>query len=527
MKHPGRFILNGLLLSLVSLILRAVGVFFNAFITNRVGAEGMGLYQLVLSVYSPALTLATAGVNLATSRLIAEEMEKVGHGCTRALLRRVIVYTLTASTAVALLLYAASDYISIAWLNTDRAAPLLSTLAAGIPFIALSSALNGYFTAVRRVSRTAFVQLFEQLFRIVLLAFLFSSLPLTTGIPCLFAVVFSSVATDALSFLITALLCRLDLKRIARGSKKKRPDQYRRILHITLPVSLSSFLRSGLTALEHLLIPLGLKKSGQSYQTALASYGKLSGMALPILFFPASFLYSFTGLLIPEFAAAKERGNDKEIALFASRVVRTVLIFSVGSAGLLFGFADALAVGIYNDAEVGLYIRLLSFLLPIMYLDTAVDSVLKGLGEQVFTMKVNIVDAVISVVAVWFLVPRFALNGYIAVLYISEGCNLALSFHRLCQKAGIKGRLLLTVFPPLLAVAASLSFIYLLLQCLPIPSLSLPLTAILMALGAVIYLLLLLGMGVVPPRLLLRMVKAVAERLPASVKPQKDIKQAR
>ena len=62
MNGMKRFLYSGALMTLSALVIRAVAVSFNVFIAEKVGAEGMGLFQLVMSVYSPALTLATAGV---------------------------------------------------------------------------------------------------------------------------------------------------------------------------------------------------------------------------------------------------------------------------------------------------------------------------------------------------------------------------------------------------------------------------------------------------------------------------------
>ena len=90
-----------------------------------------------------------------------------------------------------------------------------------------------------------------------------------------------------------------------------------------------------------------------------------------------------------------------------------------------------------------------------MYLDTAVDSARKGIGEQVYTMKVNIADAFISVIAVWLLVPLLGLDGYIAVIFISEIFNFALSIRRLSSVTGMRVGLIRTALFPLISSALS------------------------------------------------------------------------
>ncbi len=507
MKNAGRFLRNGLMLSAVSLLLRTIGVSFHTFLTSRMGAAGTGLYQLILSVYSPALTLATAGVNLAVSRLVAEELGKGTNGVVRAVLRRCLIYAATVSGVVGSLLFFLSDIAANAWLNAPDAAPLLRLLAIGLPVIALSSAMNGYFTAVRRVSRTAFAQLLEQGIKIALTIYLFSLTANGNTFSCLLAVIGASVFSDCLSCLITAGLCRHDITRLPRPATTAHTGILSRILTITLPVSFSSFLRSGLVALEHILIPKGLKKSGASYEAAMASYGTLSGMAMPILMFPASFLYAFTGLLIPELAEAKEKHHTREIIIIAERVVSTVLIYGIGAAGILLGFSRELGIAIYHSAEASYYIRVMAPLIPIMYLDTAVDSILKGLGEQVYTMKINIIDAFVSVIAVWFLVPRMGLNGYLVVIFISELINFSFSFTRMVMVTGTKGVLFRRMPLPLLAVCGAVTGVKLLSHGSIFPTAPVWAATVGIALAAVLYVSLLLLFGVIPPRMLLATVR--------------------
>lgn len=507
LKRAGRFVLNGLLLSAVSLLLRTVGVSFNAFLTAKMGAAGTGLYQLVMSVYSPALTLATAGVNLAVSRLVAEELGKETGGLMRAVLRRCLAYAVTVSSLVGGVLFLLSETAAVSWLSAPDAAPLLRVLAMGLPVIALSSAMNGYFTAVRRVSRSAFAQVFEQVVRIGLTALLLARLWDGGTASCLLAIVAASVGADLSSCLLVALLCRRDVAGLPRCSSGNEDGILSRILAITLPVSLSSFLRSGLVAIEHLLIPRGLRKSGVSYEAAMASYGTLTGMAMPIIFFPASFLYSFAGLLIPELAEAKENRRTGEIAATAERVVNTVLIYGVGAAGLLLGFSRELGLAIYQSKEAALYIRVMAPLIPIMYLDTAVDSILKGLGQQVYTMKVNIIDAFVSVLAVWTLVPRLGLNGYIAVIFLSELINFSFSFTRMVTVTGAKGIFFRRIPLPVLAVVGAVSGVRLLSHLLPLPASPAMALALGMSLAAMAYAVLLLVLGVIPPRRILCLVR--------------------
>lgn len=129
-------IYNSLLLSLAAIIMRAVGVSFSVWISNRVGAEVMGLYSLCIGVWGFALTLATSGVNLATTRTVAEALrngEESGGGTARAALRRALAYAVFFGCLAALLLIFSAEFIGVHILSDARTVRPLRLLGISLP----------------------------------------------------------------------------------------------------------------------------------------------------------------------------------------------------------------------------------------------------------------------------------------------------------------------------------------------------------------------------------------------------------
>ncbi|MBQ3141128.1 MAG: oligosaccharide flippase family protein, partial [Clostridia bacterium] len=166
MKRTERFLLNGTILSASSVLMRSIGVFFSVFISNRIGADGVGLYTLIMSVYSFAVTLATSGVNTASTRLVAEELAKGPAGNSRKAMRACLLYALGFGTLTLALLFFGAELIGTRLLDDVRTVRSLQALSLSMPAIAVSSALSGYFLAVRRVLKSASSQLLEQLLKI-------------------------------------------------------------------------------------------------------------------------------------------------------------------------------------------------------------------------------------------------------------------------------------------------------------------------------------------------------------------------
>ena len=157
-------------------------------------------------------------------------------------------------------------------------------------------------------------------------------------------------------------------------------------------------------------------------------------MVLPVVLFPYALIHSFTGLLVPEVSGGIAAGEKKHIEYIASRVWRLTVIFGLCGVGVLAVCSKEFGEVLYSNSEAGRFIYILAPLMPLMYLDTVTDSLLKGMGEQVYTMNVNIADASLSVILVRLLVPRFGILGYVAVLYIAELINFAFSAARLLKQ---------------------------------------------------------------------------------------------
>ena len=458
MRRGRRFFRNALALSITAIVMRCVSVSFNVYLSDKLGADGIGLYTLVMSVYGFGVTLATSGIHLAATRMVAEALgdSSAGAGAVRAAMRQCLGYSVCFGTGAAALLLIFAPYISAHWLQDARTLPALRLLALSLPPIALSSALGGYFSGVRRVHKTAAVQLAEQGLRVTVTIFALQVfLPRGLMYACI-GVVLGGMLAEFFSCFLLFLAFLRDRKRAFPATAAPPVSPLRRKLFgIALPVAVSAYARSLLVTVEHLLIPICLRKSGATRDASLAAYGTLHSMVLPILLFPSALLGSISGLLIPEMAEYRAKGEEAEIRRVASKVIRLALIFSIGTAGVMSCHAYSLGTVIYASTDAADYIRLLAPLVPVMYLDNTIDAMLKGLGEQVYSMNVNILDAALSVGLVLLLLPREGIGGYLVVLYICETFNAVCSIHRLLGITALNVDVIGWIGQPLLAIVGA------------------------------------------------------------------------
>ena len=460
------FVYNAFILIAVSLIMRTVGIYFNVYISNKVGAEAMGVHSLICGVYNFGITLATSGINLAVTRLISEAQGKNRPDLRKKIMRTCLVYSLGFGLLAAFILFSMSEFISYRWLDDARCIIPLRILALSLPCIACTSALNGYFTAIRHVIKNAFTVFFEQAVRISLTVVLLTSVfPSEIKYACI-SLALGSLAAELCSLAIMSSLYIFSKKtKSFTTTNSATPPITSSLLSIALPVAFSSYVRSGLLTLEHALIPTGLKKYGMDTATSLSLYGTLQSMALPVVLFPAVFITSFAGLLIPEISESRAANDYIKVQNIQRKTLRLTLLFAIGVSGIMLCFSKELGTALYpNISEAGRFIALLSPLIPIMYLDSMTDVMLKGMGQQFYSMLVNIADAFLSVILVGILLPRYGIYSYIAIIYICEFMNAALSVSRLLYIGKIKLNIFGWILKPIAAISGAISIVRLIFK---------------------------------------------------------------
>lgn len=427
-----RLLRNTALLSGSTLLMSLIGMAFQAWLAGRIGAAGIGLYQLVCSVTALAATFAISGIRFASTRLVAEELGADGGEGVRAAMRRCLGYAGLFGTAAGLILWFCAAPIGVGWIGDERTVLSLRLSAFSMPCISLCASVSGYFTACGRLVRPTLIHLAEQLIGIVFVAWFLRRAPAENVEACCAAVVSGRMLADLASLLMMALACREDLQRYfpLRAAGRRQTG---RLLQIALPLASSAYARSGLSTAQHLLIPRGLRASGESAEQALAGYGTVHGMALPLLLFPSCILASAAELIVPELTQEQVRRQDGRIRAAVCGFLGLSLLFSCAVAAILYLSAPALGRLIFHSAEAGRYIRLLAPLVPVMYTDMSVDGCLKGLGQQVWSMGINIVDSLTGLALVWLLLPRWGLEGYLFVLFATETLNFVLSSLRLLR----------------------------------------------------------------------------------------------
>lgn len=436
-KKSKLFFINGTILTGTALLMRFAGLVFNIYISNQIGSEAVGVFSLVMAVYMFFITVATSGLNIAVTVIVSEKFAVNKDKIAIKAIRTCIFFSLLLGVVAGGLILLFSGFITDKCLHNMVSSRPLFYIAIGLPFIAMSSCINSYFTSVRKAYKNAVTQMFEFAVKMIVTVILLK-INISKGVEYIcIALIMADVISEICSFTLIFILYIIDIK-LKKLSNVRSFGQRINILKIAFPVALTSYIRSGLSTLKQLIIPTQLEKSGLSCNNALSKYGIINGMVMPVVTFPTVLINSYSSLLIPEFSTYVAQKNYKAINYISNKIFKFTCAFSVCVCSIFLFFSSELGLAIYNNLETGYYFKILAPLIFFMYMDNIIDSILKGMNKQFGVMCCNILDLSVTTCFIYFLLPIMGINGYIVSIFISELLNFSVSLLQMIKYAKIK-----------------------------------------------------------------------------------------
>lgn len=441
--------LGAVILTAFSFLSKFLGMWFRLYLTSRIGSEGIGLYQVIMSVYTLFATFATAGFSVCVSRLAAERMDG---GVSTVQSRNALLKCMTLSTLVAVfslvVLFFASKFIASNILSDVRAVKPIRILAFCMVFIAPCACLKGYFLAEGKAWKNATAMIFEQIVKISVSVLLFTYVladATDSGSLCL-GIVWGTTVGEAASFFYCLIVYLLGKRE--KGDHHSNSLTYRSIISLIIPLAFGSYVTTLLHTGESVLIPRCFELFGGNRAESLAAFGVIRGMTIPLLFFPFAFISSFVSLLVPRVTKYRSDGDFKTLAWTVEKAIRLTWIFSITISCIFLIFAKEIALLFYHSEECVTSLRVLSIINPMMYIETISGGILNGIGEQNFTLRCNLYNSILRITAITTLIPRFGVEGYLLILVISNVFTFILCYTRLLKKTSAKISVFRVIFLP-------------------------------------------------------------------------------
>ena len=417
-----------LILTIAGFITRFLGFFYRIFLSNAMGAELLGIYQLIFPVYAICFTIYATGIQTSISRMVAAELGRQNPKNINKILRIGLLISVSLAFILSLLVYKYADFIAIRFLMEDRSITSLKILAVVFPFCGVTACINGYYYGLKKAGVPATTQLLEQVIRVIVVYLIAIYAGGGEAKVTLQLAVFGLVIGEVASSIYN--LCSMWVSRSPSEMLLYGPDPeaktdsrsqiIRNMMSLSVPLTLNRLLLSILHSVEAVLIPAMLRRFGLSIEEALATFGILIGMSIPFIMFPTALTNALAVLILPTISEAQATQNDHLIGKTTAIAIKYSIIIGIISTGLFIIFGKDLGITVFHNEQAGSYLVILAWLCPFIYLTTTLSSVINGLGKAHVTFINSIISSVGKIVLVALLIPAYGIKGYLIALLIGQ-----------------------------------------------------------------------------------------------------------
>ena len=441
---------GALLLTATGLFSQVVGFVYRMLLSRLIGAETMGLYQLVMPVYSVLMSATAVGLTVAVSTLSARYHALGDDGTVKNVLRRALGGFFLLAAPLGIAVAALSDPISVYLLGDARTRLGVVLLAPCVLLTGVENLHKHCFYGIGRVRPPAAVETAEQIIRaVVVLGLLIALLPRsaeeTVGI-----IVLGLVLCEVFSACTLTLLFQRYWRHSPPAPARDEVSRGR-LFAIAVPVGATSLLGTLLNCANSVLIPAKLVEGGMLLSDAMSEFGVLCGMTLPLLGLPTGFIGALCLVMVPDLSRRTAQGDRRAAGGFLDRVMSVTSLLMAPAMALLTVIGPTVGRAMFRDIRVGELILPLAAGTLLGCWQSVLSGALNGLGLQGKGARNAILSDAVQLAFTFFAVPRWGLAGfaagYVASGLVGAGLNLA----SVLRAASLRPRLFQWLVRPVLA----------------------------------------------------------------------------
>ena len=439
------FFRNSALLTISNSATGVLKFVFSIILSRELGAEGMGLFALIMPIYDLFSCLVCGGLVTAMSKysssFYARKDIKNLHRSVKVTIIFDIIWTLIIVIGVAL----NSQYISTDIIKDSRSLSSLLLICVALLFVALSSIIKGYFYGISDVNTPAFIDIFEKIIRIAVTYGIIKYLPFREIEHTVTAVYGALAAGEFASFILLYIFYKIRKAKDFANEFNYYPTEGSaqllfNILIMSVPLCINGFLTTALSAVSTLILPRRLLIAGFDHSTALGMIGKFSGMALSIIFFPLVVVASMSIVLIPDISESLEKRDFFTLEKRIQQVLRISLLIGVVTMIICFSVPDSLGKLFFDRDDLGTYIKFAALAAPFTYVAATTFSILNGLGKQGVLLRNSIIVAIIELILLFVLtsIPSINILGYGLSLMVTSLISLIMNLYEIRKKCYVE-----------------------------------------------------------------------------------------
>lgn len=437
-----KFYKNSAILTLSNLITGFIGFAFSIVLSKKLGAEGLGLYGLIMPVYSLLICLTADGLITAVSKICAVYNVKRDYRNLHRTIKVAACFMGLWSITVAFLVFINASSISSFFIKDTRAADALRIICPALVFIPMSAIFKGFFYGFEKFTIPAGIDILEKCIRITILLATLAILELNDVKNTVTVAYFALAIGEAISLLMLFTAFKFFSGRLVPiKTKVKNPLQLLAdILVISCPLCLNGFLSSILATASTLILPRRLISTGMSYDTALELIGKFLGMSMATVNLPFIIVGSMMTVLIPDMSLSLSKKDLWSTEKRISQVLRISYLVGLGVLVVSFCMPEKLGQLFYSRNDLGGMIKFAGICIFISYVSSATFGILNGLGKQNVNLKNSLIVSFESLVLVFILtgIPSLNIYGYGISIILTSVTGLVLNLYEISKSCEIR-----------------------------------------------------------------------------------------
>lgn len=402
------------------------GFLYRIILSRTLGSEGMGLYQLSLSVFAVLVTATSSGIPLTVSRLITKHRTRNNKKAEHATVTAALVCVLAFSIPVFCILFFGHDLFDFIF-SDPRCMSLLMILLPALTFNSVYSVLRGALWGNKKFMPYCVIDLIEELCMIAMGVFLVSNM--TSVFDGAKRIAFAIVFSYLVSFTLAMIYYFVKGGQLADPRKQLSP-----LLSSALPITGMRTSSSLINTAISLILPARLIASGMTSAEAMSGIGVVMGMSMPVLSIPATLIGSLALVMVPELAENFYRGNHVKLKDNIEKALKITCLIACALIPILFALGEDLGIVLFGNEECGRIIRRCCFMLLPTSIAMITTSILNSIGFEKQTCGFFFVGAAATLLCTWFLPNYIGIYAQIAGMASSALITCVLNLYLIVKK---------------------------------------------------------------------------------------------
>jgi len=418
------FYRDSIILTVSNLTAGILRFMFSILLSKKLGAEGMGLYSLVMPIYDLFTCLICGGMVTAISKEASSYYGINDYGNLNKSIHTALVFDFVWSLLIGSLVFLFSPFISTYIIKDQRTLYSLWVICPALIFVALSSIYKGYFYGISDVKVPAIIDIVEKTVRMGIILGLINLFALKNVTTTVTATYISLSIGELISFILLFVFYEKSKNKFKnyRSKTEGRAQLLFNILFISFPLCLNGFLSTIISALSTLIVPRRLVFAGIEYTQSLALIGKFSGMAMSIVFFPFIIVMSMATILTPDISKSISKNDYNSLENRVMEVIKISFLLGISTMIICLCMGDSLGKLFFDRYDLGIYIRLAALSAPFMYMSGSTFGILQGLGKQKSLLINSVITSLLQLILLYVLlgIPSINILGYGITLLVTS-----------------------------------------------------------------------------------------------------------